>query len=180
MHFCDGINLWTTAGDPARSSRCLFSPTWRSRHWNFSTSSVPRAVLFHESEPAPHRAAGVVDGAYAGFTSPGTRPSAAISLDDRDLTTCASLPSASAKCFAASTAFPATAMAALKYLKDGAPSKPALYRLALGDDSHDDGCPGVVTWTTQPAGGALSDMARMCAHRIVFVHSGLRGPTLAV
>jgi hypothetical protein len=72
-------------------------------------------------------------------------------------------------------AFPATAMAALKYLKDGAPSKPALYRLALDDGGIEDGCPGVVTWTTQPAGDALSDMVRTCAHWLELVHSGLTG-----
>jgi len=74
----------------------------------------------------------------------------AISADERALTT---VPSpAAANCLAASMALPATAMAALKYLSDGASGRVA--------PIHSVDCAGMTIWTTQPAGGALSDMVR--------------------
>ena len=97
-------------------------------------------------------------GHHAGTTSPGLRPSAAISANDSGLTTLVSLSSASAKCFeVASIALPAAAIATLKYLNDGAPSKPGPYRRAEGDTGR-VGSAGMVTWTTKPAGCALSVM----------------------
>ena len=55
----------------------------------------------------------------------------------------------------AATAASAIATATLKYLNDGGPTSA---ERRLEGDCIDEGCPGVVTWTTQPAGGALSIM----------------------
>ena len=103
---------------------------------------------------------------HAGFTSPGWRPSAAISADERALTT---LPSpAAANCLAASMALPATTKAALKYLNDGASGRVApIHSTPRVADSV-----GMTIWTTQPAGGDFSVMVRTCAHRIELVQFG--------
>jgi hypothetical protein len=93
---------------------------------------------------------------YAGLTSPAVRPSAAISPDERALTTLVSGCWGSAKCFVVAViAASAVATATLKYLNDGGPRSA---ERRLEGDSIDEGCPGAITWTTQPAGGALSVM----------------------
>lgn len=93
---------------------------------------------------------------YAGLTSPAVRPRAAISPGESALTTLVSGCWGSAKCFVvAAIAASAVATATLKYLNDGGPRSA---ERRLEGDCIDEGCPGVVTWTTQPAGGALSIM----------------------
>jgi hypothetical protein len=57
----------------------------------------------------------------------------------------------------AAIAASAVAAATLKYLNDGGPIR--LAKRFVGD-GFAEGCPGVVTWTTQPAGGALSLIKR--------------------
>jgi hypothetical protein len=97
--------------------------------------------------------------AYAGLISPGLRPSAAISAKDRRLTACILRSSSSgmAKCFpVASVALWASAIATLKYWKDGAPNLTGPIHRPVGADGA--GSAGTVTWITQPAGGALSVM----------------------
>lgn len=81
----------------------------------------------------------------------------AISPDESALTTLVSgRSSGSAKYFVvAAIAASAVAIATLKYLKDGGPISA---ESRLEGDSVEEGCPGVVTWTTQPAGGMLSFM----------------------
>jgi hypothetical protein len=60
-----------------------------------------------------------------------------------------------AKCFpVASAALWASAIATLKYRKDGAPNLSGPVHRPVGTDGV--GSAGTVTWTTQPAGGALS------------------------
>jgi hypothetical protein len=93
---------------------------------------------------------------YAGLTSPAVRPRAAISPDESALTTLVSGCWGSAKCLVvAAIAASAVATATLKYLNDGGPISAAR---RLEGDCIGDGCPVVITWTTQPAGGALSIM----------------------
>lgn len=84
------------------------------------------------------------------------RPRAAISPDESGLTTLVSGCWGSAKCFVvAAIAASAVATATLKYLNEGGPRSA---ERRLEGDCIGEGCPRMVTWTTQPAGGALSVM----------------------
>jgi hypothetical protein len=90
--------------------------------------------------------------AHARLTSPTDRGIEATSAADRARTTPTITPLSEPECFrVASIAISASAMATLKYWKDGAPKMAgpthgvpsALVGLA---------CAGIVSWTTQPAG----------------------------
>src|SRR5689334_5145858 len=94
---------------------------------------------------------------HAGLTSPARRLSASISLEDSSLTTpifiSPATTLASAECFdVASIALLGSAIATLKYLNDGADSAATPIHRAPAEASG----AGMVTWTTHPAGDALS------------------------
>jgi hypothetical protein len=93
--------------------------------------------------------------AHARLTSPNDRGIDATSAADRARTTPRITPLSQPKCFrVASTAVSTSAMATLKYCKDGAPKMAGPIH---GVPSALVGvmCTGMVSWTTQPAGVVL-------------------------
>src|SRR5262245_47285872 len=149
----------------------------QSRQWPLPPTCPPRNGAPSLSRCRVHWTRSPLSRRHAGFTSPGWRPSAAISAEERALTTLHS--PASAKCLAASMASPARATAALKYLSDGASGRVGPIHAArrVAD------CAGMIIWTTQPAGGALLNMVRTCAHLtelVQFCPDDPRPPTASI
>ena len=155
-------------------SRTVDSPLGERRHgFNVCccTKGAPsnRIRRFHSIPygnvvlPGPHAVIDLDDPteslvAHARLTSPNDRGIDATSAADRVRTTPTITPLSEPKCFrVASTAISASAMATLKYCKDGAPKMagpvhgvPSALVGVMGT--------GIVSWTTQPAGVVLSLM----------------------